>query len=318
MSELDLYTVGEVVIDFIPGQEDESYIRNIGGAPVNVAAAVARNGLKTGFCGKVGADDMGDFLMEKLRQNNVRVICCDREEEAVTTLAFVTLDKEGERRFTFVRKPGADMFLRESDIREDDIKKSTIIHAGSCSLSKEPAASATVRAMSLSHKHGKITSFDVNYRDLMWDGKEGLATKKIMEIMPFIDLLKVSEEEVDMLGGDHKIFDLIEQYNLTLVVKTKGREGAICYFEHAEIFEKARSVKAVDTTGAGDAFWGGFLSSLLREGVKNKGDVTREKIETALKYGTISGGICVQKKGAVESLPTRQEIETYLEDSYYE
>ena len=126
---LDLYSIGEMVIDFIPGTEPGSYVRNAGGAPANVAIAMARNGLKAGMCCSVGEDDFGRFLIKTLEENQVRCIKPKLCEEAITTMAFVSLAENGERTFTFARKPGADMFLLEEDVKEEDIKESCIIHA---------------------------------------------------------------------------------------------------------------------------------------------------------------------------------------------
>ena len=146
---MDIYSIGEMVIDFIPGEEKGSYIRNAGGAPANVAIAAARNGLETGMCCKVGEDDFGKFLMETLKKEGVRVMCRKRCEEATTTMAFVSLKDDGERTFTFARKPGADMFLKEFEVQEEDIAASRVVHAVSCSLSAEPVASATRKALRL-------------------------------------------------------------------------------------------------------------------------------------------------------------------------
>lgn len=130
---MDLYSIGEMVIDFIPGSEEASYIRKAGGAPANVAFAAQRNGLEAGMCCSVGDDDFGRFLMQTLEDNHVRALHPQLCTEAVTTMAFVTLAADGDRSFTFARKPGADMFLREEDVKEDDIRESVIVHAGSCS-----------------------------------------------------------------------------------------------------------------------------------------------------------------------------------------
>ena len=141
---LDLISVGEMVIDFLPGEEAGVYIRKAGGAPANAAIAVARNGLSAGFCGRVGADDFGRFLLDTLKENQVAVLCPAMVEEAVTTMAFVTLGPGGERSFTFARKPGADMFLTKADVDVALAQGARILHAGSCSLSAPPGVKARV------------------------------------------------------------------------------------------------------------------------------------------------------------------------------
>lgn len=309
---LDLYSIGEMVIDFIPGSEPGSYVRNAGGAPANVAIAMTRNGLKAGMCCSVGADDFGRFLMKTLEENQVRRIKPGLCEEAITTMAFVNLAENGERTFTFARKPGADMFLSEEDVKEEDIKESCIIHAGSCSLSALPASEATVRALKLGHEFKKLVSFDVNYRNLMWKDDQEACAKAVLNLLPYVDILKISEEEVDMLGGEAGLPELMDRYSLTLIVETLGSAGAKCYFDGRVFSVEGKKAKAVDATGAGDAFWGGFLSSLRIQGVERAGQLTVEMIEKALKYGNTAGWICVQHKGAISSLPTREEIEKYL------
>lgn len=310
--DMDVICVGEMLIDFIPGAEPCSYVKNAGGAPANVAIAVARNGLDSGFCGKMGDDDFGRFLADTLRENDVTVLCPELTREAVTTMAFVTLSGNGERTFTFARKPGADMLLTVEDIDRADLDATKMIHAGSCSLSKGSASDATVYALKRGHEKGKIVSFDVNYRNVMWDDDQEAAARKVFEILPYVDLLKISEEEVDMVGGEEHIARLMEQNRIALVVETLGAEGAKCFFGGKVLRIPGRKAKAVDATGAGDAFWGGFLSSLLIQGVDQIDKLDEAKLLKAMEYGNVSGWICVQSKGAISSLPTREQIEAVL------
>jgi sugar/nucleoside kinase (ribokinase family) len=309
----DLYSIGEMVIDFIPGSEPASYIRNAGGAPANVAIAAAKNGLQVSMCCKVGDDDFGRFLLKTLEENQVQAACPELCKEAITTMAFVTLGEDGERTFTFARKPGADMLLTEADVREEDLKDSAIIHAGSCSLSALPVADATRRALRVGHELGKIVSFDVNYRNLMWNDDQKACAESVYGILPYVDLLKISEEEVNMVGGEADLFSLMEKYDIAVIVETLGSNGAKVFYNGSVQEVEGRKAKAVDATGAGDAFWGGFLSSLRIQGVTAVSDLSAEKIGKAMEYGNVSGWICVQKKGAICSLPTRAEIEGYLE-----
>lgn len=309
---MDLYSIGEMVIDFIPGSEPASYIRNAGGAPANVCIAVARNGFRSGMCCSVGEDDFGRFLMDTLKENDVRVLNPRLCKEAVTTMAFVTLAPDGDRSFTFARKPGADMFLTEEDVKESDIAESVIVHAGSCSLSASPVDKATARAMRLGHEMGKLVSFDVNYRNVMWDDDQAACAEKVFEVLPYVDILKVSEEEVEMMGGEAGLPALMEKYGITLVVETLGSDGAQCYFGGEVTKVPGRKAVCVDATGAGDAFWGGFLSSLRLQGVEKAEQITAQIISRAMEYGNVAGWICIQSKGAIPSLPTREQIEQYL------
>ncbi len=312
MTEMDLYCIGEMLIDFIPGEEKDSFIRNAGGAPANVAIAAARNGLKTGLCCKVGADDLGRFLIDTLKREHVKMLCTTLCEEATTTMAFVSLQENGERSFTFARKPGADMLLEEKDVKEADLAAAKIVHAGSCSLSAEPAASATRKALQTGQNMKKIVSFDINYRNLMWHNDKDACAKAVQEILPYVDILKISEEEADLIGGEHNIEALMKKMHITALILTMGAAGAKIYFRQKCFAVKGRKVQAVDATGAGDAFWGGFLSWILIQGVTRVEELTEQIIRGAMDYGNICGALCVQKKGAISSLPTRTEVEKIL------
>lgn len=307
---LDLICVGEMLIDFLPGPEEGSFLRKPGGAPANVAVAAARNGLNTGFCGRVGDDEFGRFLLRTLEQHQVRSLCPEPVREAVTTLAFVSLTKEGERSFTFARKPGADMFLTCRDVDAAGVTEACIVHAGSCSLSKGPAADATRYALRMAHEAGRLVSFDVNYRDLMWDGDRKACIAAVREILPYVDLLKISQEEQDMLGLPAQ--QAAAEYGITALVETLGAQGARCHFDGSSIFAAGYPAACVDATGAGDAFWGGFLSCLRHAGVACTADFGREFILQALQYGNVAGSLCVRKKGAMESLPTAAEVRALL------
>ena len=308
----DIYSIGEMVIDFIPGCEPASYIRKAGGAPANVAIAVSKNGLKAGMCCKVGDDDFGHFLVDTLKEYDVEVLCPQLCGEAITTMAFVTLAADGERRFTFARKPGADMFLSPDDVTDEEIGDSVIIHAGSCSLSAQPVKDATCKALRLGHEKGKLVSFDVNYRNLMWKDDQDACTKAVEEILPFVDILKISEEELGMFGTEADLPALMEKNGITLLIETLGSAGAKAFFAGESFTVQGRKAKAVDATGAGDAFWGGFLSSLRMQGVEKAEDLTKDKLRGAMDYGNVSGCICVQGKGAIASIPTKKQILAYL------
>lgn len=310
---MDIYCIGEMVIDFIPGHEPQSYIYSAGGAPANVAIEVSRNGYQAAMCCAVGADAFGEFIHKTLTGNGVEIIKPERIEHATTTMAFVTL-QDGERSFTFARKPGADRYIEESDVREDQIAKSRIVHAGSCSLSVSPAAEATAKALKLGHDQHILTSFDVNYRDVMWENPSACAAA-VEALLPYVDVVKMSEEEAAMFVSEEK--DLpgwMERHGIQLVVETLGAAGARAFWQGQVLEVPGIPAKAVDTTAAGDAFWGAFLSSLLDQGLNTAEDLTPEMLQRAMVYGNVSGWLCVQTKGAISALPDRTQIVAALED----
>lgn len=309
---MDVYSIGEMVIDFTPGLEEASYIRNAGGAPANLAISAAKNGLEAGMLCSVGNDDFGRFLLDTLRENGVEVLRPSLCDKAVTTMAFVSLSPDGDRSFVFARKPGADMFLTEEDVRSEDIARSIIVHAGSCSLSAGTAAGATRKALRLGHESGCLVSFDLNYRDLLWDGDAQACVQAVREILPFVDIMKVSDEEIGLLGGEEAVADLMKTNGLTAVVETLGANGARCFFNGTILEVPSLPSRCVDATAAGDAFWGAFLSSLVRSGVRTAADLTAEKLKKAMEHGNASGALCVQTKGAIAALPTYEEILVHL------
>lgn len=311
---MDLIAVGEILIDFLPGETPGSYIRNAGGAPANVAIAAARNGLSAGICCKTGADDFGRFLQQTLAENGVVLLTPVPAKDAVTTMAFVTLGEDNERSFTFARKPGADMLLSKEEIREGDLADCRILHAGSFLLSGGPAAGACEYAVRRAHALGKLVSFDINYRDMVWGGDREACANKVRGLLPCIDLLKVSEEEVDLLGGEERIQDVMREYGIAAVILTLGSAGARLYFNDSTVTIPGRRADVVaDTTGAGDAFWGGFLARLLICGADTRAHLNLDVLKDAVRYGNVSGCLAVQTKGAITSLPARAQIEAVLQ-----
>ncbi len=300
-----------MLIDFTPvkGMAD-TYTANPGGAPANVAISAARNGVEAGFLGKLGNDDFGRLLVKTLDKDGVRILAPDLTDKATTTLAFVTLDETGDRSFTFARKPGADLLLSEADVEAVDLSEWDVIHAGSVSQSGLPERDAVLLALKKGKEAGKLISFDINYRDKIW-GVEDCRTET-EKIFPLTDLLKLSEEELIFTGGEENIPSFMEKNGITVTVLTLGGEGSRIYFNKESRDLAPMKVKVTDTTGAGDSYWGGFLSCLLAQGVTSVRDITMEKLLTAGKYGTVSGGICVQRNGGIPALPFKDEIEEAL------
>ena len=163
---------------------------------------------------------------------------------------------------------------------------------------------------------GKLVSFDVNYRNLMWDDDRAAAAAAVLRVLPDIDLLKISDEEADMLGGEEAIPDLMRENGVSVVIETLGSRGARCYWNGKILRIDGLKADCVDTCGAGDAFWGGFLSTLLLAGVRTPDALTEALLLQAMRRGNIAGWLCVQKKGAIESLPTAQEVERYGKELY--
>ena len=311
-----LLCTGEMLIDFTPVKGmSNTYTANPGGAPANVAVSAARNGIKAGFLGKMGNDDFGKLLVNTLKKDNVEILVPELTDKANTTLAFVTLSEDGDRSFTFVRKPGADLLLSPEDAEKVDFSKWDMIHAGSVSQSGTPERDAVLLVLKKAKEAGKLVSFDINYRDKIW----GIAdcANEVEKLIDLVDLLKISDEELSFVGGEENIPQYIKEHGITVIVLTRGGEGATVFLKNTDGIITKTDIPSVkiavtDTTGAGDAYWGGFLSSLLRQGIRSVSDITVEKAELAGRYGAVSGALCVAKPGGIPALPYIGEIEEML------
>lgn len=303
----DILCIGEMVIDFTPGKEDRSFIANPGGAPANVAIAATRLGRKAAFCGKLSEDNFGTILADTLSENQV-ALACPMRTSINTTLAFVHLTGNGERSFTFLRNPGADSQLNKDELPYEDITGSSIIHAGSCSLASEPAASATIQAMQTACQAGRLVSFDINYRNMLWNNNSERASQKIAEALPFVDLLKVSSEEIYLLGGEENICNIMKKNNIRLCMITYSSDGAAAIYKDKRYYLSSLPVTVADTNGAGDAFWGAVLSCLLEDPNPDLSNISDVKICQMIICGNTAGRLAVQSYGAIPALPYKDAL----------
>ncbi|MDR1389917.1 MAG: carbohydrate kinase [Treponema sp.] len=309
---IDILSIGEAVIDFMPGGEEASYVRHAGGAPANLAIQAARMGGKAAFCGKVGDDLFGEYLLRVLRDNGVELWCVkNTTSDAVTTMTFVTLGADGNRSFTFAQKTGAHLFLREDDISADMTASAKVVHSGSSVLCGGTAPQAVLGAVSRAKVQGRLVSFDLNYRALQWK-KPSDCYEAVVKILPFVDFLKVSNEELFLLGGEEDLPALMKRFDIPLVVLTRGAGPASVFFGGKTYHRSSTQCDAVDTTAAGDAFWGVFLYTLVSRGVVTRNDVREALLVDALRRAVAAGELAVQKRGAIASLPTKQQVDEAL------
>lgn len=315
----DVIALGEILIDFTPCGKSEAgqrlFEQNPGGAPANVLTALSKFHRKTAFIGKVGLDMHGSFLKAVLIENGISVDGLIEDEKVFTTLAFVGLSDTGERSFSFARKPGADTCLTAEEIKEELISESRVFHIGSLSLTAEPAKSATLKALAIAKEAGCIISYDPNYRAPLWDCKED-AMREMRSVLSFVDVMKLSDEETELLTGiaepETAAMRLIEQ-GVSIVAVTLGSEGTIIATREGCAHVLAYKVHAVDTTGAGDSFWGGFLHKLLESNVTLQGErklqnVSLEEAVEFARFGNAVASLCVEKRGAIPAMPTLEEV----------
>ncbi|WLR42398.1 aminoimidazole riboside kinase [Bacillus carboniphilus] len=309
-----IISLGEALIDFIPMDESNLvYQKCPGGAPANVAVGIARLGVPSTFIGKVGDDVLGNFLKETLTSYGVNTSQMPLTNEAKTGAVFVTLGENGERSFDFYINPSADTFLNTGNIDELVIGKERILHIGSISLIREPSKSATLKAIEVAKRNGVLFSFDPNIRLSLWEDEES-AKKEITSLLSQVDILKISDDELQFLTNQRDIdkgIDLLSSYNIPLIAITLGAKGSVLVTKQGKVHVPAMKVEAVDTTGAGDAFVSGLLFSVYHY----EGNLSRMTIEQAKQIGqfaSVSGGLAASTKGAMTALPTLQEVENKL------
>ena len=309
--------LGEVLIDFtdagVSANGMKIFERNPGGAPANVLVALKKLGHDVAFIGKVGQDMHGDFLRETLEDNGIDCTGLISDPETFTTLAFVALDDQGDRSFSFARKPGADTQLEIDDLPVDVIKDSRVFHVGSLSMTNEPARSATIKALELAKEAGCVMSYDPNYRDSLWVNAE-LASVQMRSLVRFMDLIKISAEECPLLTDFEKpedaAKDLLDKGAKAVVVTLDADGAYVATADGGKIVESFR-VDAVDTTGAGDSFWGGFLCAFCESGKKPE-ELTLDDVAAFARFGNAVASLCVRKRGAIPAMPEREAVEEIL------
>lgn len=297
----DVVALGELLIDFVPAGTSElgnpCFEANPGGAPCNVLAMLATLGHKTAFIGKVGADIHGKRLKRVIRDVGIHTSGLVIDPDTDTTLAFVQLDENGDRDFSFFRRPGADTMLAEDELDIELIQNTRIFHFGSLSLTNQPVRRATQRAIELAKETGAIVSFDPNLRPPLWPTMED-AREQILWGCAQCDVLKLAKEELEFLAGQN-INDgvdlLCRQFpNLKMVFVTDGKNGATAFAgEHNQTHPTYLEVKTVDTTGAGDTFMGCCLHFILENGLENW---TEEKLDNLLCFADAAATLVTAKK----------------------
>ncbi|KAL9268180.1 putative fructokinase-1 [Drosera capensis] len=310
---MSIVSFGEFLIDFVPTvsgvslAEAPGFLKAPGGAPANVAIAVARLGGKAAFIGKVGDDEFGIMLGGILKENGVDGKGLLYDKGARTALAFVTLRADGEREFMFYRNPSADMLLTAEELNLEVIRTAKIFHYGSISLIVEPCRSAHLKAMEEAKKAGALLSYDPNLRLPLWPSEKE-AREQIMSIWDKAEVIKVSDNELEFLTGCDKIDDesalSLWHPNLKLLLVTLGENGCRYYTKNFKGAVGAFKVDTVDTTGAGDSFVGALLTKIVNDPsvIENE-----PKLREVLTFANACGAITTTKKGAIPALPAEAD-----------
>ena len=302
-----VWLTGDAVVDLIPDTES-TYLKCPGGAPANVAVAIARLEGRAAFFGRVGQDPLGRFMQQTLAGEKVDTEFLLLDEQQRTSTVIVDLDDSGERSFTFMVKPSADQFLQPSDVPQ--FSAGEWLHVCSTALANEPSRSTTLEAMRQIKSAGGFVSFDPNLREEVWANPDEIKPV-VNQAIELADVVKFSDDELMYLTDTDSLqagLKAIEGYNNTLVLVTQGAKGALVVFENQQHLLAGKAVKPVDTTGAGDAFVGGLLAKLSQ----TTDWVNQQTIESAVKWANGCGALATTQKGAMTALPTQQALIEYI------
>ncbi len=317
MKKYDITALGELLIDFtengITPQGNPLLEANPGGAPCNVLSMLKRLGHEVAFIGKIGDDMFGTQLENALLEVGIDTAGLKKDAEVHTTLAFVHTLEGGDREFSFYRRPGADMMLREDELDEEMIRNSRIFHFGSLSMTDEPCRSATKRAVAVAEEAGILRSFDPNLREPLW-GSLDEAHDEIDYGMRHCDILKISDNEIIWFTGegdfDKGIRILQETYHIPLILLSMGPGGSRAYTKDLRVEVPAvLQENTIETTGAGDTFGACILHYVLENGWKEYGE---DDLKTMLAFANAAASIVTTRKGALRVMPAKEEVEAML------
>lgn len=308
----DVIALGELLIDFtMNGQSEQGnnmFEACPGGAPCNVLALLNKMGKKTAFIGKVGKDQFGALLRDTITEAGIDASNLMVDENVNTTLAFVHTFPDGDREFSFYRNPGADMMLTADEVNPEVVKDTKVFHFGTLSMTHEGVREATKKAVETAKANGCLVSFDPNLRPPLWRSLD-LAKEQMEYGFGKCDILKISDNEIQFVSGkedyDEGIAYLQKTYNIPLILLTMGKDGSRAYYKGMRVERPGFSVKAIETTGAGDTFCGSSLNYLVDHDFEN---LTEEQLGEMLTFANAAAALVTTKKGAIKAMPVKEEV----------
>lgn len=316
----DVVALGELLIDFtengLSEQGNPLLEANPGGAPCNVLSMLQKLGDKTAFIGKVGNDGFGHLLTKAVQEQGIDTTGLVYDNDVHTTLALVLKKENGDRDFAFYRNPGADMNLKEEEVDESLIASSSIFHFGTLSLTDKSVKNATQKAVKVAKENGLTITFDPNLREPLWRSLEE-AHEQVAWGLQQADVVKISDNEITWFTGmdnyDEGIAFLQKEYpNLKLICLSMGGDGSKAVYRDIHVAYPAFLQEAtIETTGAGDTFCACMIHTVLENGIDH---LDEEKLKEMLKFANAAASLVTTKKGALRVMPTKEEVETFIEN----
>ena len=310
---IDVVAIGELLIDFATVSTDSdgypTMAAHPGGAPANFLAALTKYGYRTALLGKVGTDTFGNLLLGTLKNAGIETKGLVQTDDVFTTLAFVTFDDSGDRKFAFSRKPGADTCICFEELDISLIDEAKVFHFGTLSLTDEPARTATQKAVAYAKSKGKLITYDPNLRKPLWKDMD-TCKEQLLWGLKQADVVKISDEEVEFLFGctpEEGADKLLEEFGVSLAMVTLGPNGAYLKNKNGSTYVKCPKVSPVDTTGAGDIFGGSAVSRLLKVAVA-PAELTPEQMYAVGSFASTAASLSTEKSGGIPSIPEEAEV----------
>jgi 5-dehydro-2-deoxygluconokinase len=314
---LDFIAIGRLCIDLNaneinrPMEETITFTKYVGGSPANIAIGMSRLGMKTGFIGRVADDQMGRYIINYLKKNNIDTsnVITDKSG-SVTGLAFTEIKSPTDCSILMYRDNVADLKLEPRDVKEDYIKQAKVLLISGTALAKSPSREAVFLALDYARKHGVVVFFDLDYRPYTWSSQEETAI-----------YYNLAAEKCDVIIGTREEFDMMEQfesnrnddektakrwfnYQAKIVVIKHGKDGSIAYTKEGEKFKGTIfPANVIKTFGAGDSYAAAFIYGLMQGW----------DIPKAMEYGAAAASIVISSHSCSDAMPTLQQIEEFIQ-----
>ncbi|SEN19853.1 5-dehydro-2-deoxygluconokinase [Lihuaxuella thermophila] len=315
---MDFIAIGRLCIDLNaneinrPMEESVTFTKYVGGSPANIAIGMSRLGLKTGFIGRVADDQMGRFILNYLKKNQIDTSNVITDQSgSVTGLAFTEIKSPTDCSILLYRDNVADLKLEPGDISEEYIKNAKTLLISGTALAKSPSREAVFLALDYARKHDVVVFFDLDYRPYTWTSPEETAV-----------YYNLAAEKCDVIIGTREEFDMMERfeqnpnhddsftaqkwfaYHAKIVVIKHGKNGSIAYTKRGESFEgTVFPAKVIKTFGAGDSYAAGFIYGLMQGW-----DIPR-----SMEYGAAAASIVISSHSCSEAMPTAGQIDNYIQ-----
>ena len=312
-----LYSVGELLIDFqsvgvAPLKDTQQFVKKAGGAPANVCVQAVKLGQQATYLTKVGKDAFGEFLIETLRSEGIDVSYIFRSAQHDTSLAFVSFEENGEREFSFYRRNAADLYFTENDFKDVVFERGDVLEFGSVALKTDVAKATHKYLINKARDTGALICFDPNLRFNLWENKAELR-EVVKEFAAYADVIKVGEDELSFISESEgmKAVNSMFTGNLKVLLVTNGGKGAKIYVDgKLRASHNGYKVKTVDTTGAGDSFFGAFIAQLMECGATPENLLSGTlQYDKMLDFACKCGAYTTMNYGAIAAMGNKEKID---------